>query len=173
MHYKDLELCRYHSGPFDADSWCVPLYAIGWLEDPHPFLRGAAHAGLLERLRALVANARALYSQYYFRGVHDCSICLAEQQISPGPPWSQENIFVPGVDVVYVAPGGIIHYVEAHAYVPPQQFVEAVLACPDYGSPEYEHALRASNAGNAPPLRTFAEEIAASRMKFVKKGEPL
>ena len=46
MHYDDLALCRYHSGPLDADSWCVPLLAIGWLEGSYPFKRGAAPIGL-------------------------------------------------------------------------------------------------------------------------------
>jgi hypothetical protein len=41
MYFEDLSLCRYHSGPLDADSWRVPLRAVGWLEAGHAFIRGA------------------------------------------------------------------------------------------------------------------------------------
>jgi hypothetical protein len=59
---------------------------------------------------------------------------------------------VPGVDSVYVAPGGVVHYVESHSYLPPFEFIQAALRCPDYGSPEFQESLRKSNGGNAPPL---------------------
>jgi hypothetical protein len=49
-------------------------------------------------------------------------------------------------------PGGVVHYVESHLYVPPLEFIEAVLRCTDYGSPDYHEARRKSNGGNAPPL---------------------
>jgi hypothetical protein len=162
MYYEDLELCRYHSGPFDADTWGVPLLTIGWLEHPNAFHRGPTPQGLVLKLLGLVARARATYPHYYFLGVHTCSICQAGGLPSPGPIWSQENIFVPGVEQIYIAPGGIAHYVEFHSYLPPQPFIEAVMLCPEYGSLQYCDALRTSNAGKTPPLETSAE----NRAKF-------
>jgi hypothetical protein len=163
MHYGDLDLCRYHGGPFDAKNWSVPLCAVGWLEHPYAYNTGTSSEGLLSKLRSLVSAARAAYPHYYFRGMHDCSLCLESGLVSPGPIWSQENIFVPGVGCVYVAPGGVVHYVESHQYLPPQEFVEAVLRCPTYGSPEFRESLRNANCNQPIPLRTAEEELAGSQ----------
>jgi hypothetical protein len=154
VHIKDLDLCRYHTGPFDAGNWSVPLLAVGWLEHPEPFARGIAPTALLPKLKTIVEQVRSAYSHCGFRGVKRCSQCTAAGLKSPGPIWSQENIFVPGLGVVYVAPGGIIHYVEMHVYLPPPGFVESVLRCPDLHSKEYYDALCASNAGIEPPLKS-------------------
>jgi hypothetical protein len=52
------------------------------------------------------------------------------------------NLFVPGRACVYVAPSLIAHYIQAHRYSPPKEFVEAVLRCPETHSEEYVHARR-------------------------------
>jgi hypothetical protein len=158
MHFDDLTLCRYHSGPFDPDNWCVPLLAIGWLEHPHEFAKGAVSNGLVSILHEMAVRARALYSHYYFRGVNRCSVCVAAGSVSPGPIWSQENLFVPGRNVVYLSPGGVCHYVDVHSYRPPQEYVDAVLSCPAYGSGAYCDALRTANSGQSVPLLTQEED---------------
>src|SRR5882762_3391446 len=145
MHYDDLELCRYqHGGPFDAGNWSVPLSAVGWLEHPHAYGKGTSPGAFLVKLRDLVSSARA-YPQCCFCGVHKCSLCAVSWRASPGPIWSQENIFVPGAGCVYVAPGGVVHYVESHKYLPPPEFVESFMPCPAYGSQEFQQALRSAN----------------------------
>jgi hypothetical protein len=75
MYYEDLTLCRYHTGPLDADSWRVPLRAIGWLESGHGFNRGATPTGLTEYLGTLIDSAEGVFRQYNFRGLHDCTLC--------------------------------------------------------------------------------------------------
>ena len=52
------------------------------------------------------------------------------------------NLWVPGDGCVYVAPSLIAHYIQAHRYSPPQEFVEAVLRCPEAQSQEHRDALR-------------------------------
>ena len=47
-----------------------------------------------------------------------------------------------------------MHYIQAHSYLPPSAFVEAVLRCPDFESEEYGKALRVANRGMEPPLET-------------------
>ncbi len=152
MHIADLDLCAYHAGPFDASNWSVPLRAVGWLEYPQAFSSGIAPSRLTSKLKEMADQVRSAYPHYCFRGLMTCSFCISAGLPSPGPIWSQENIFVPGVDVVYVAPGGIVHYIEAHSYLPPSEFVEAALHCPDCHSSQYREALRAANAGIEPPL---------------------
>jgi len=165
MHFADLTSCRYHGGPFDAENWAVPLLAIGWLEEPHPFPTGQVPAPLVSKLRALVAQTKAEYRQFGFRGIHVCSLCSSKQQGSPREPgWSQENLFVPGAEEVFVTPGGILHYIEDHSYLPPSSFLAAVSCCPDVDSIAYRQALRQANAGVQPPLdETWTEALAKSK----------
>jgi hypothetical protein len=153
MYIADLDICRYHGGPFDPANWSVPLRAVGWLEHPNVFSTGLAPVALVPKLKEIVKQSREAYAQYCFRGIQRCSLCVANNLKSPGPIWSQENIFVPGLDVVYLAPGGIPHYLEAHSYLPPLEFVEAVLLCPDCRTDQYRLRLRAANHGFAPPLQ--------------------
>lgn len=155
MHIRDLEVLQYHSGPFDAGNWAVPLRAVGWLEHPYQFPTGVASAALVPKLAALVMQMRQTFSHYQFRGVKTCSVCEAAGQTSPGPIWSQENLFIPGAGEVYLAPGGIVHYVEAHSYLPPVSFVHAALLCPGCDTPDYLDALRNANAGRTPPVGPF------------------
>ena len=62
------------------------------------------------------------------------------------------SLWVPGNGIVYVAPTGIPHYVAAHWYLPPTEFIEAVMRCPEYGSTAFEAALTEANGGVVPPL---------------------
>ncbi|WP_154668261.1 hypothetical protein [Pseudoduganella violaceinigra] len=39
---------------------------------------------------------------------------------------------------------GFVHYVAAHRYLPPQIFIDAVLACPAMNSMDYKRALLAN-----------------------------
>ena len=157
MHFQDLDLCRYHRGPLDADSWRAPLLAVGWLEHPHEFGQGPTPDGLIERLNELILDAGEEHPQHSFRGLHCCSLCALGLDIGRGLPSSHINILVPGRGAIFAAPGGIVHYIEMHSYLPPQDFIAAVAACPTYGSPEYYDALQAANAAEKPPIETRAE----------------
>ncbi|WP_456044162.1 DUF7919 family protein [Streptomyces rubiginosohelvolus] len=55
-------------------------------------------------------------------GKHDCFLGAPE-----GPQGSAE-IRVMGHGVAYAAPELVAHYVEAHGYLPPIEFMEAVLS---------------------------------------------
>jgi hypothetical protein len=105
---------------------------VGWLSKEHPYLQGAAPAELLLRLAELVRSPVNLY-----RGSHICEFCPAPPTIiSPGgirmlnpPPETRGNGEIRirvHKGTVYVAPVLIHHYVAAHAYLPPDEFLEAV-----------------------------------------------
>ncbi len=108
------------------------IRAIGWLSSSYPFQQGISSPAFLTRLREFVLlagdSAAALYFPV-FGGVHKCELCLNF--------WHGCNFGVPEGDVLYVAPGMIAHYVEQHGYVPPAEFVEAILNCPLPDSKEY------------------------------------
>ena len=155
MRIPDLSLCRYHFGPFDAANWSAPLLAVGWLEHPHAASNRRVPRGFTAKLAALIRQTNAAYPLYRFLGIHECSLCKAEGHKSPPCPWSQENVFVPGRSCIYVSPGGILHYIEVHGYVPPEDFIKAVLQCPPCDSRRYRAALASANLGAPPPLQDF------------------
>lgn len=71
-------------------------------------------------------------------GWHTCELCQFD-----GPRFS-DNVFIPYQGKIYVTPVAIVHYVAAHRYLPPQIFVDAILACPAMNSMEYKRALLAN-----------------------------
>jgi hypothetical protein len=109
---------------------------VGWLSSDKEFLRGPVPEFFTTRLLRLVESPINLY-----KGSHSCEFC-------PGPVFrktergrfTMERILgtggngefhVPGLKgVTYVAPALIVHYVIVHQYLPPQEFVDAVLNLP-------------------------------------------
>jgi hypothetical protein len=178
-HYRDLALCRYGSDALDADAWRVPLLAIGWLEFPFPYRLGRVPPDFRSRLDALVGEARRHSYGYHHLGFHTCSWCVVTLRTPPEQPWSQDSLWVPGNGVVYVAPVGIPHYVAAHGYRPPTEFIEAVMRCPEYGSIPYEAALTEANGGVVPPLlaggwaaavRESADSVSFEELQSARSG---
>ena len=148
MHFADLELCQYHTGPFDASNWSVQLCAVGWLEQSHSFRTGTVPSAVVSKLKEMLEQMRSAYFHYAFRGLHDCSLCPGTFRLTE----SYLNLFVPGASVIYIAPAGIVHYIETHSYLPPEVFLDAVLRCPKCTSAGYREALSVANGGQEIPL---------------------
>ena len=157
MYFEDLDACTYHSGPLDASEWAVPLRAVGWLEHPHRFGVGVVPAELVSKIQKLVEQTREHFPHDTFRGSHDCSLCRAAGRVGGGAGSWQVNLIVPGRHEVYAAPGGIVHYISDHSYLPPAAFLEAVASCADCGSEEYFEALRRANGGLESPVQSHQQ----------------
>jgi hypothetical protein len=127
--YQDLDT---HTMVATGDHVC----AVGWLSSDHPFTRGNVPAEVSARLREFVRlaadSACALYFPA-FGGFHTCELCDEFHD--------SRNFGVPAGDLLYVAPGMVAHYVERHGYSPPAEFVNAVMASPLPGTPEYQAAV--------------------------------
>lgn len=106
---------------------------MGWLDSAHAFPTGTTPDGFLEVLKQWKVRASA----NQMRGWHDCPFCQEA-------PWEEQHpfttlhgdrlligsdeIWIPGENgVIYAAPSLVIHYVEAHSYLPPQVFLDAVM----------------------------------------------
>lgn len=117
--------------------------------------------GLTECLGTLIDSAEEVFRQYHFRGLHDCTLCR------PGPgarlPRSHVNLLIPSKRVVFACPAAIVHYLTAHSYLPPAEFVDAVFECPPYGSPQYFESLHKANDGRPVPLVTWNEYLIEQR----------
>lgn len=152
MYAADLSLLRYSDGCFDFENWACPLLAVGWLDYPHPFNIGKVRRDFFLRLSEQLWLTDQVFMNEHFRGLHECSLCSAKGHVDTSIPTSYRNMFVPGDGVVYVVPGGITHYIELHRYAPPDEFVTAVLQCPDLESRDYIEALTRANNNTPPPL---------------------
>lgn len=102
---------------------------VGWLSASHAFPTGAVEASTMQAILLLCE------SQYnIMRGVHDCEFCDQESPLRV--PADVERGYVSlgmgelrvkGVDgLTYAAPSLIYHYIEAHRYLPPSEFLAAV-----------------------------------------------
>ncbi|WP_431262509.1 hypothetical protein ACQ859_20515 [Roseateles chitinivorans] len=126
---KDLDRCTCL--PLDCDA----LLAVGWLGVDGDFRRGEVSSDFFEKLKALCVEP---WQPVASAGFHQCGLCQFD-----GPRFSS-NVFVPFNGSIYVAPVGIVHYVAAHRYLPPQVFIDGVLACPPMRSMAYHKALLAN-----------------------------
>src|SRR5262249_29563909 len=67
-------------------------------------------------------------------------VLVPEQQPIPvarDPRREARNLYVPTPECVYIAPAMILHYVVAHRYRPPDEFIHPLQQCPPQGSDEY------------------------------------
>ena len=126
--------------------------AIGWIERGNHFPKGRTDNVVLERIHALRDEFRTAFPSIVFRGLHACSLCSAGNAGGATLDQSHINLFIPHRGFVFVAPARVDHYIQAHEYLPPESFAEALLACPSPLSPEYRSAIQASNRGVDAPL---------------------
>ncbi|MGK5641695.1 hypothetical protein ACSNOK_25745 [Streptomyces sp. URMC 126] len=111
----------------------VTALAIGWLDPAHAFPRGAAPRGFAEALGELCLRAAHART----RGRHSCPFPHgAPGSGSPGTvgpegrtaPLGGAEVRVVAADGTWlIAPDLVLHYVTDHGYLPPDDFVEAVL----------------------------------------------
>jgi hypothetical protein len=107
---------------------------VGWLSDDEDFVRGPVSERFISTLRRLAPIN-------LYKGHHNCEFCprpiytktkrgLLHIEEIPGTTGNGE-IHVPGPNgITFVAPTLILHYVTEHQYLPPQEFIDAVLRQP-------------------------------------------
>jgi hypothetical protein len=112
------------------------LVAVGWLDAGFPYDRGKVPAEFIDRLREKCRNGINRT-----RGLYRCTLCPRPSQPGHGPPLtttvhSPSGDFVVGSAEIrvegssgtrYASPDMIIHYVEAHGYLPPEDYIDGVL----------------------------------------------
>ena len=111
---------------------------VGWLDNVHPYAKGTVDPRLIEKMRLLARHPVELY-----RGKHTCELCTDPpslvkttllNKVVLNPEWtrwadlrsSNGEIRVSGAGIVFAAPVLIVHYIGAHGYLPPEQFLKAV-----------------------------------------------
>jgi hypothetical protein len=112
--------------------------AIGWLDPAFPFPTGMPPRGFPERLSEFVAASKASgISPMFgvFPGGHHCELC------DDGAAHGAANIGVPSGDIIFIAPALVAHYVADHQYLPPDEFVAALIHSPLPGTFAYRGRL--------------------------------
>lgn len=127
MWYEDLSKCDYF-----GEEHANILTSVGWLENKKTFPTGVIPKGFYDKLCELSINP---WRFAVFRGFHQCDLC--QFQFEYRGERGSSNIFIPHSEKIYVCPELITHYINAHFYRPPREFLEAVSVCPPTGSMEY------------------------------------
>lgn len=118
---------------------------IGWLDPGFDFPQGKVSERFLDRLWAF-CRVKVLIA----RGFHLCEFCDMPRGQVPTVRRGQETLEVGFAEIrvfgrngkIYAAPNLIYHYVTAHHYRPPDEFVQAVLEGVQPDTPDYENLLR-------------------------------
>ena len=131
MHHPDLS-------PIDFGG--MAAIAVGWLERTHPYPKGSVSVPIFLKLMQLLEQP---WQPAISAGRHPCSFCVMtggpasltyeDTNITVGAA----NLFVPADETIFIAPSLIAHYIDAHEYLPPTVFLDAVAACSPMRSIEY------------------------------------
>lgn len=114
-HFPDLSPYTYFPGESDA------TLNIGWLNSDVRFPTGETPPEFQAKL-LLLCQRRV----HQTRGVHHCPFCVGVGRTDRAG--SSAEMRVRSGITAYAAPTLIHHYVVAHNYKPPEEFIEAVLA---------------------------------------------
>ena len=134
MHTPDISFYTYLHNADDP-----PQLNIGWLDGKHPYSQGTPTDGLLDRLWIFCRE-----SVHVMRGCHECELCetpsygVRMQRDGEELWFGSAEIRVFGPDgTTYAAPNLLFHYIVDHGYLPPAEFVAAVMHGPLPDSREY------------------------------------
>jgi len=147
--YPDLSYYRYTDAQWAfVERFPYVLLNVGWLGRRRGFQKGR----MPDKDRVLYGVMRhCKYPVNLMCGFHICELCKFPAHRMLEVTWHRQSfhvgngeIFVRGVNnLVYVAPTMIYHYMEAHNYLPPPEFIEAVRDEPfDHFHHLYERARR-------------------------------
>lgn len=134
MWFEDLTECDYFSNLIKQK----PL-AVGWLENGKPYEQGQTPQEIIDKTYGFTKTPGMFV---YFCGYHVCDFC-DYVNIELGA----QTILIAYKGQIYICPALVVHYMESHSYLPPAEFIEAVLNY-DHGSAmEYFEKIRENKSG--------------------------
>jgi len=136
MYFPDLSPYTYWDDEADRNT-----LNVGWLDDAHPYPTGAVSDTFLDALWPYCTG----FIRLTF-GFHTCPFChedIGVEVIRHGEraTLGSAEIRVIGIgEMSYAAPDMIYHYIVDHGYLPPKDFIQAVLESPfPPTSPDYQN----------------------------------
>jgi hypothetical protein len=139
--------------PWDVDGVdSSHLRAVGWLAPGRAFTTGEVSEQVFAKLCELLKHSwQPPYFPYYPDSPPPCGLCSSANatdihRFTHGMGWfngfniprtSDDCLCVPGNGIIYISPVPIAHYINSHAYQPPDEFCQAVLRCPPMNTFRY------------------------------------
>ena len=142
MYFEDLTSYCYSKSEIDMKN-------IGWLDAGHSYKQGEVPDGFKDKLWKYMR-----YPVKVARGSQMCPFCSLGQSEIPSSTYNGQTrkvgfyeLRVWGLsDTVYAVTSLIFHYIDAHNYEPPKEFIEAVLNSDDPDNDDYyERVLSLEN----------------------------
>lgn len=159
-HFSDLSDYTYTSS-----SGRILTRNVGWLDAGHDFPRSDSVEGLLTCLWPF-----CLVSVCPSRGRANCPLCgrigvvdRDEKRYVLGT--AEIRVFDRAGQSAFAAPDLVYHYIEAHHYLPPSEFVDALQSGPQPQTEEYRGLLEKTGA------HWVATEPTKGVFRFVKRGD--
>jgi hypothetical protein len=103
------------------------------LSSDQPFNTGTVPADFLVRLKQFVDQSGESADALWFGGFggyHTCELCDRAH--------GSANFGVPDKGLLFVVPEMVVHYIVEHEYLPPADFIKAVMRSPLPESEEYQ-----------------------------------
>lgn len=151
-YFKDFSEYIYH-----ASSVRPRTFNIGWLDSEHEFRKASPDTTLLDSLWEYCK-----VSVVQMRGIHECELCGVPHRTVLASRKGEARRLLGSAEIrvfnehegLFAAPNLIYHYVRAHQYSPPDEFVLALKAGPSPSSSEHLDRLKALelDVGNTPLL---------------------
>lgn len=142
-YFEDLSAYCY------SQRYIVPgLKNVGWLERDHEYDRASPSDDVLTLLWEFCK-----YPVAQCRGLHVCDLCGTSAPTTASKLGVQ--LLLGGGEIrvfsddyaIYAAPDLIYHYVEAHDYKPPDEFIRALRGICQPSSKEYAERLKSIGLG--------------------------
>lgn len=135
------------------------IRAVGWLEINQAFPTGPIDAKAFEALEALIAEPMDL--GFTSMGRHGCDLCQFKAEA-----FGNGVIYIPSPEsFIYATPPLVTHYINAHHYQPPAEFIGAALSCPMPRTAAYRRALLTSGGkGILADMRHWASQLPPFQM---------
>jgi hypothetical protein len=123
MYFEDLSEYSYDMGVAIRG-----VRNVGWLDASHEYAKGSIDAAVLEKITTLALQK----SVNQMRGFHYCELCSTEElRIEQGGKkrlLGSSELWVPdNAGGYFASPNLVVHYIQAHGYQPPSDYVEAVM----------------------------------------------
>ena len=109
-----------------------PMLNVGWLGRGKSFEMGDVGREAWDELVRLASDPVNI-----MRGLHDCEFCDVESPVRVPSDYSAKGFASLGTGEIrvrgeggrlYVAPTLLLHYIQSHNYLPPEDFIQAVYA---------------------------------------------
>lgn len=101
---------------------------VGWLNFASTIPLGGVSFEILLKLKQIVTG-NGIFNAIVepIRESPSCQICgELELRDSSGKWLPNSELWIPGVETIYVSPISILHYIEVHNYRPPNEYIAAI-----------------------------------------------